>query len=220
MPYDYKTNKTAEKNITDVNKAYWIRTIPADHCSNFVEGGKPDERQGILSYNDTEAIPTTARVGNMNTTCRDEPFEKLRPWLRWDIKKPNITEITDLIKSNESHFEVGTEEPVDGKPLKTDRFKRWTMKKEPMYLNFSDPTILNLEADPASFTDEKAVVNYTSYTNESWVYMIITGMYADESHKRDADRKFIPAAHPVSSKKRSTMLGPPPFLSIFCLSKG
>ena len=206
MPHDYKT----KENITDVTKAYWIRTIPADHCSNFVEGGKPDERQGILSYSDIQAIPTTARLAKMNTTCRDEPFGKLRPWLNWTIPAPNKNEVDELLRGNKSNFEVGTEIPKNGKPIESDRFHRWTMKDEPMFLNFSDPTILKLEADPASFTDEKAVVNYTSYTNESWVYMIITGMYENKTHRRDTDRTFIPSAHPVSSKKRSTMLAPPP----------
>lgn len=206
MPHEYVTYK----NITDRNKSYWIRTIPADHCSNFVNGGTPDERQGILSYNDIKAIPSTARA-EINTTCRDEPYEKLRPWLYWDITPPNENEKQAMVDNS---FEIGTEipKPPDGRPFPCDRFARWSMGNEPMFLNFSDPTILNLRSDPSSFPDRKVVVNYPQ---DSWVYMIITGMYENGTRQRDVDRAFIPAAHPVS---QSDQLGCRPF-SLFLTPK-
>ena len=165
-----------------------------------MNGGTPDERQGILSYNNTKAIPTTARA-NINTTCRDEPFELLQPWLYWDIKVPDQNETDKMVNNS---FEIGTEipKPPDGRPFPCDRFARWSMGKEPMYLNFSDPTILNLQGDPRSFPDRKVVVDFPqdqwAHPEDSWVYMIITGMYHNDSRPRDLDRRFIPAAHPVS----------------------
>lgn len=171
-----------------------------------MNGGKPDERQGILSYNDPLAIPTTERA-NIDTTCRDEPYELLRPYLYWDITEPSKEEQDEL--THEHPFEVGTEvpKPPEGRPFPSDVFSRWSMGKEPMFLNFSDPTILNLKGDPASFPDRKVVVNYPQ---DSWVYMVITGMYENGTDSIDVDRTFIPAAHPVS---QSHPLGPliPPF---------
>lgn len=168
-----------------------------------MNGGKPDERQGILSYNDTKAIPSTARA-NIDTTCRDEPFELLRPWLYWDIAVPDKNETEKMVHDS---FEIGTEipKPPDGRPFPCDKFARWSMGREPMFLNFSDPTILNLAGDPNSFPDRKVVVNYPQ---DSWVYMIITGMYENRTLGKDVDRTFIPAAHPVS---QSNLLYCPPF---------
>lgn len=172
-----------------------------------MEGGTPDERQGILSYEDPDAIPSTARAV-INTMCRDEPYENLRPWLYWDITPPNDNEVKAMVDNS---FEIGTEipKPPDGRPFPCDRFARWSMGHEPMFLNFSDPTILNLERPLEEFPDRKVVVNYPQ---DSWVYMIITGMYEDRALGRDVDRSFIPAAHPVS---QSDPLGWHPFLSIF-----
>ena len=159
-----------------------------------MNGGRPDERQGILSYRpNSMVIPTTERA-EVDTRCRDEPFERLRPYLYWNITKPSEQEEHELI--NEHPFEVGLEEPSapDGRPFPCDKFFRWSMGKEPMYLNFSDPTILNLAGDPKSFPNRKVVVDYPQ---DSWVYMIITGMASGKTES-DVDRKFVPAAHPVS----------------------
>ena len=206
MPHDYNTPKN---NITDVDKKYWIRTIPAEGCSKFVEGGKPDERQGILSYNDKEAIPTTARIEKMDLKCRDEQFEKLRPWLKWNI--PPVTHHQEELLRSKT-LEVGWKKSETPRPQMTDKFTRWAMGDEPMFLNFSNPTILNLDnlenLERSATYKELAVENLANHTNSnltehSWVYMIITGMYENGTSQRDLKRNFTPSAHPVSSKKKA-----------------
>ena len=170
---------------------YWIRTIPAINCSNFLLGGTPDERQGILYYhNDTSAVPTGER-GNFSIACRDEPYEKLVPWLPWNISF--IGGDDDVIQRKP--FEIGLEVPEfpNGRPKPSDLFYRWSMGREPMWLNFSDPTVLNLNNH--DWPAQKVVIP-KDYPEGSWVYLIITS--APPAVLEDKDRVFVAAAHPVS----------------------
>ena len=147
-------------------KAYWIRTIPANNCSNFLRGGIPDERQGILNYrNNSLIIPTTDR-GEFSIECRDEAYGNLVPYHAWNITRPSTLEEHKLIR--DKPFEVGVEkpQPPHGMPFPCDKFSRWSMGKEPMFLDFGDPTILHLTNDPTTFKDREVVVNYTQ---DSWV---------------------------------------------------
>lgn len=184
--------------MSNWNKPYWIRTIPATDCHHFMLGGTPDERQGILTYhNDSiisshndSLIPRTER-GSFPIACRDELYNSLVPYLPW-----NITLDPGYNESLKDPFEVGTENPTSphGRPNQNDSFTRWTMGHVPMYLNFSDPTINNL--NKSNFTDEKVVV-FEGKTNVSWVYMILTANMTGEK-KHGVNRTFLPGAHPVS----------------------
>ena len=76
-----------------------------------------------------------------------------------------------------------------------------------MWLNFSDPTVLNL--DKTKFLPEKVVIP-KNYPAGSWVYLVITSFPPQDLE--DRDRLFVPAAHPV---RPSHPL--PPFLPILFL---
>lgn len=92
-------------------------------------------------------------------------------------------------------FEIGLEVPEfpNGRPHKNDLFYRWSMGKDPMWLNFSDPTVLNL--DKKTFPDEKVVIP-KNYPEGAWVYLVITSFPPEVLG--DKDRVFVAAAHPVS----------------------
>lgn len=187
LPHD-KNNQTIPDRA---DNAYWIRTIPATNCSNFLRGGTPDERQGILRYsNDSTAIPTTER-GAFSIECRDEPYEKLVPYHPWNVSF--IGGDDDVLQRKP--FEIGLEVPTfpNGRPQPGDLFYRWSMGKDPMWLNFSDPTVLNL--DKKTFPAEKVVIP-KDYPEGSWVYMVITSFPPEVLE--DKDRVFVAAAHPVS----------------------
>lgn len=170
--------------------AYWIRMRPADGCFSFPPGNFPDEKQGILYYhNDKSIIPTSSRI-EFDTKCRDESYENLVPWVPWTVSF--IGDNDDVLAKKP--FEVGLEKPKfpNGHPKPNDLFARWAIGAEPMFLNFSDPTILNLKNKV--WAPEKVVIP-KDYPVGSWVYLIITGAKAPASG--DPDRFFIPAAHPI-----------------------
>lgn len=207
MPYR-RDNLTT---IPDSGTPYWIRTIVADGCHNFMLGGIPDERQGILSYrNESKIIPRTAR-GNFSIACRDENFEQLVPYKPWTVDLKGVGNGSDTPFRHP--FEVGIDEPKppEGRPLQSDHFLRWSMGKKPMFLNFSDPTINNLRKNASQFSPEKVVIP-EDYPDGEWVYMIITGNMTSKYNQTTSEynntafaRKFTPSAHPVSQTSH-----PPP----------
>lgn len=76
------------------------------------------------------------------------------------------------------------------------------MGKHPLWLNFSDPTILNLhtksdEAYWESKPDLAVVSESNANTAESWIYLMITATKFPFSGEKRINR-FVPAAHPVS----------------------
>ncbi|KAL8637645.1 MAG: hypothetical protein Q9228_005105 [Teloschistes exilis] len=150
--------------------AFWMRTIPASGCSNFPRGSTPDERQGILYYkNGTTEYPETGR-GGFNITCSDEPYDKLVPVLPWQVPSPP----DPSINGTGDRFQVGLDAPAPGQghPLPNDPFRRWAIGPHPLYLNFSDPTILNLTA--TNYTADYVVIPQ-AVPKGAWIYMIIYG---------------------------------------------
>ncbi|KAI9719092.1 MAG: hypothetical protein M1812_003722 [Candelaria pacifica] len=170
----------------DNRTEFWIRTIPAVNCASFELGGLPDERQGIVYYDPiSKAYPTTPRTFT-DLDCSDEPYDKLVPVLPWTIEEPRHGAPKDF-------FEVGRQIPYhgDGRPLPNDTFSRWAISDRPMWLNFSDPTILNL--DKREWNPELAVVSDDSPAG-SWIWMVITG---NTTMSPLSGKQFKPAAHPL-----------------------
>ncbi|KAI4110559.1 MAG: hypothetical protein LQ345_006970 [Seirophora villosa] len=176
----------------DLSEAFWMRTIPATGCSNFQLGGIPDERQGILYYKkDSTEYPSTPRAP-FSIACRDESFNQLQPVLPWKVPKPSNP---DLI-GNDTLFEVGLDPYVEGQghPLPNDAFVRWAMAPKAMYLNFSDPTVLNLRN--TKWNPDYAVIP-KDYPEDSWIYMVI---YTNRTSIPSSGRRTVPAAHPQSAQ--------------------
>lgn len=101
---------------------------------------------------------------------------------------------TDLTVPNEERFAVGTDTPGkgEGKPLPSDPFVRWAIGPKNLYLNFSDPTILNL--DNKQWNPDYVVIP-KPFPEDSWIYLLIWGAAAGVP---PSARRTIPAAHPVS----------------------
>ena len=165
---------------------YWIRTIAAKNCESFVIGGTPDERQGILWYhNDTKAVPTSARL-DFSLDCHDEPYKNLVPIIPWTVG-PN----GDSSSPKDNPFEVGIQLQPN-LPRKGDAFFKWAIGNVSMFLNFSDPTIIDL--DRKNWGETRVVIP-KDYPPDSWVHLVIT---SNASVDQAIGRVFIPASHPVS----------------------
>ena len=169
---------------------YWIRTIPATGCVNFAPGDAPGERQGIVRYDPKSKItPTTRRNPNLDVSCRDEPASLLKPVVPWTIGPPANVMDKDT-------YEVGLVLP-EKPPVQPElygKFARWAIGSDPMWLNFSDPTVRHTDRAAKDF-DKKMVVIDESVPKDGWVYMLIIG---DGKNNSDTKRLFVPtAAHPV-----------------------
>ncbi|KAI9699786.1 MAG: hypothetical protein M1836_002821 [Candelina mexicana] len=178
--------KTPQTGLPDNRSEFWIRTIPAEGCFSFELGGLPDERQGIIYYNrHSDAYPTTARTFT-DLTCKDEPYDKLIPVVNWTVEEPRHGAPKDF-------FEVGLVSPSHGHghPLPNDTFGRWAISDKPMWLNFSDPTILNLEK--LHWNPELALISDDS-PEGSWIWLVITG---NMTTSLIGGKQFAPVAHPL-----------------------
>lgn len=90
-------------------------------------------------------------------------------------------------------FEVGIDpyEEGQGQPLPNDAFIRWAIAPRAMYLNFSDPTVLNLRN--REWNPDYAVIP-KDYPADAWIYLVI---YTNSTSIPTSGRLTIPAAHPV-----------------------
>ena len=68
---------------------YWIRMRIAEGCSGFGKSYIPEERMGIVRYNDTDKGTPTTDAHTYGKTCADEPYEDLKPILPWKIGPPS-----------------------------------------------------------------------------------------------------------------------------------
>ncbi|KAL4728117.1 hypothetical protein ACLX1H_004852 [Fusarium chlamydosporum] len=165
---------------------YWIRTVGADGCKAFEPGNEPDERQGILRYNASSTlVPTTFRPA-YNTACRDENYTKLNPIFPWKVKPVEL----DYKKAQ---FDIGLKKYED-RPEKGDGFQWWAFGENPLWLNFSNPTILNLNNETWDPNYAVDLVVPDSKKDE-WVYIAITAPPAPLVNK--PNRVFAPVAHPL-----------------------
>lgn len=71
---------------------------------------------------------------------------------------------------------------------------RWEIKDDPLFLNYSSPSILNVN-NPAHFEDVfQATVNYTNNAwNGGFVYLVIDG----SNIQKIPGKQGVPAAHPI-----------------------
>ena len=189
-------NRSKEKH------AYWIRTTVAARCSGFARGVDPDDRTGILHYEGVSksVIPDTRR-GTFNLTCSDEPYDKLKPVVPWKVGRPSNEQET-------STFQVGLDTaPYDGpNPPPAGEFSHWVLGKQPLWLNFSNPTILDVNKQKQNWPPAYVVVP-EPVNNNTWVYLLITA--TGFPFGSTPDRNFLPVNHPVRPKTHLNDLANP-----------
>lgn len=118
----------------------------------------------------------------------------LKSW--YDIASPpclehaSLLNKTDLVQDQDL-FQVGIDRPGVPHPLPNDSFARWAIGPRNLYLNFSDPTLLNLENK--KWEDDYVVIP-KEFPEGSWIYLII---YGNSTAPTPGLRRIIPAAHPV-----------------------
>jgi len=92
----------------------------------------------------------------------------------------------------ENHTFIAGMDLVAGPPYYPRKpMRKWDLTRHPMWLNFSQPTLLNLNTD---WEKKKylAVVT-TDSTYESWIELLIEGGRPEKA----PPGSFVPAAHPI-----------------------
>lgn len=168
------------------NATYWIRTTPANDCIHrTLKDKNPDPRTGVVVYRNSVAEPVDFPP-KFPFTCRDEPYDKLVPIVRWDVGPPSNV-------AADSQFEIGLDSVTTGTSWPANiTTARWNMYSDTMWLNFSNITLnQNLTADQKAFDTHSVVVKQDS-AEDQWIYLLISG-----SGVPRAGRIYVPAAHPI-----------------------
>ncbi|KAF1978938.1 hypothetical protein BU23DRAFT_191023 [Bimuria novae-zelandiae CBS 107.79] len=149
------------------NGRYWMRTEyfdgdPADSTfcqfphANFPPNQTDTQRVGIISYKGAgSGDPKTTRWP-VTVGCEDAVF---KPYFKWNVTPPQNDAIKQaqyigLDQSNEFHGAF-----------------RWTLAEQPQWLNYSNPTLLNLAN--TSWDSDYVLKPYTYNDPEGFVYFII-----------------------------------------------
>ncbi|KAK6393792.1 hypothetical protein LTR65_002169 [Meristemomyces frigidus] len=167
----------------NINCNYWIRTRVAVGCGTVAQD---DETTGIIQYNASRTSPAFARLvptttpNTLRSACVDEPVTSLRPVFQWNVD--------DLVNSRDNYTFDAT---LDNNTVFNGAY-RWDLLDYPLFLNYSDPTILNTGNPTYLHQNFSAIVNYSNPAwNDKFVYLVITG------NKLDTKKQQIPAAHPI-----------------------
>lgn len=130
---------------------YWIRTHPATLCNGFntslpCDGNFNDTcsafdvRTAIVRYNTSSGpdnnLPTS-EPWDYSLNCTDEPYDKLKPIIPWVIDHHPANEIS------ESRFAVAHQN--DFSSNETGGYRHWMLTPDFLWLEFGNPTILNLD---------------------------------------------------------------------------
>ncbi|KAI9658733.1 MAG: hypothetical protein M1821_002293 [Bathelium mastoideum] len=172
---------------------YWIRTIPASGCGseNFVENGTYLlKNTGIIRYTNSKCEPTSTQA-KISTNCSDEPYESLAPMVEWRVGEPSNTDV----KTNRT-FEVGLH-GIQGHPYHPDYDRKlWAIDNLPLWLDMSEPTILNLNTPNGSWPTTLNVETHNPKSGD-WIYLVITAPNGTVKDLKRPERFFAAVAHPI-----------------------
>lgn len=144
---------------------YWIRTHPATGCNGFNTSlpcdGTFNETcspfsvtTGIIRYNTSSGpdnnLPTST-AWDYHHDCVDEPYEKLQPIVPWVIDHHPVNEITG------SRFAAAHQDAPSSN--ETGGYRHWMLTPDFLWLDFGNPTILNLDNETYDSNPNFHIVN-------------------------------------------------------------
>ncbi|MCJ1287871.1 hypothetical protein MMC26_007223 [Xylographa opegraphella] len=161
------------------------RTIPLQTGITGSVLGRQKDAEGVVRYNSSSTSDPTTQNRNYSLKCRDQDYNTLRPILEWQVGPPG-----NLAKN--SYFEVGLD-PTSGKPFYPEdkQLNRWNMFTDTMWLDFSSPTLANINKSCSSW-DKNFVVITENQKPDTWIYLLVSGTGIPRT-----GRFFPPAAHPI-----------------------
>ena len=147
---------------------YWIRTWKAK-CFGFNPSnphlGSNYEKTGILRYNDSSRADPTSNASKPDTTCSDEPYASLRPYLPWTVGPAANAPANPPPSEVGQNFTVQGQDESDIFPLAF--FSMGGDDYNPLRIDYSDPTFLNLKY--SGKWNPLFVIFPENYTDTDWV---------------------------------------------------
>jgi len=171
----------ASPNKTTSDGNYWIRTVPASGgCSRF--DNNVDNRTGIVRYNPFDGTDPSSEIWDFAIDCSDETYTSLEPVVPWTVHW-NGTRFDHEFIADQSNDSFPPYWP-------SGYAERFELAEKPLWLNYTSPTILNLDSD---FSEQKwlAVVE-TDSEPEAWVILLIS-----EQTNQSLSKRPLPLSHPI-----------------------
>lgn len=169
----YEIVVTAKPKKQSADGNYWIRTRIADNCGTVTQA---DERTAIVRYNASSTATPTTHKQHHRTACEDEPVESLQPILSW-----NVTDLQGDINDFTFDADIST--------IPTHGAFRWDLTNTPLFLNYSNPSILNTDNDTYLNVSDYAIVDYPY--KRGYVYLVVDGENLPDL------KRNVSAAHPI-----------------------
>lgn len=131
---------------------FWIRAIPQTACSN---NANTDDIRGIAYYGSSPETPTTTGYDYADA-CVDEAVADLVPYVALDAGDSSWSELeqVSLLRQNNAFL--------------------WTMNASSLYLDWADPTLLQVYNNVTSFNTSSNVIQLD--TAGEWAYVIIQAL--------------------------------------------
>ena len=142
---------------------YWIRTYIAP-CRDPPSASPGYERTGILRYNSSStANPSSGPWQGISLDCSDETYTSLHPILPWTVDSP----INGPVYGQK--FDLQLVKKIKPPPFPLAAWDLSTGKDgfDPIRINYSSPTFLNLEKKDR--WDRQWRIVPENYTSEDWV---------------------------------------------------
>lgn len=135
--------------------AYWLRAIYQTAC-NGNDNYNKDNILGIVRYDGASETddPTTTVDPNITDSCGDEPYASLVPWVSHTVGDSDVEDAFAV----QWYYEL-------------DLVFHWTLRTKTLFVNWSDPTLMDIYNGDTSYPSESNVVTLSSAGD--WVYWII-----------------------------------------------
>lgn len=149
--------------IGSTSRSFWMRAY-RPQCFNANSDPSPTEgyeKAGILFYDDEIITPSEDAPGWPVDTvsCSDEPYAALTPFFPWQVGQ-SPAKVEDDLSINLGFGSRPVPFPLAG-------FSIGGVAYNPLRINYSNPTILNLTWEGAWF--DEWVVYPENYTSSDWV---------------------------------------------------
>ncbi|PPJ50257.1 hypothetical protein CBER1_04898 [Cercospora berteroae] len=209
----YNIIVAGEPTIPSEDVNFWIRTSPATNCTAFNPGPldkgckpkdlsfrQPDGRTGILRYSSNTDFPTTNQQEDITLDCIDETYypdvQTLSPVVKW-----NVSETRQALP--DFHLDFMKINGTPYYPCKKNTSHFYLVQSHSMWLNFSDPPLLNPTQDFAK-RPWLTVIDSGDAEEDAWFQLnIISGASKPKNPSRPhpipkkPSAAYFPGQHPI-----------------------